>query len=351
MRRYYHLASSMVTCRDELLDSLEGLECLIFEGAYLINCGNLRRALLCLRRASTLAQFMGMHRKARHGALKQHDPATRVSGDVAWAHIAYLERYLSLLLDMSTSITNVEFSSEVKTASQTDAEWLERVQIDICEQIINRNQRGDYDLAATQRIDNRMNRIANSIPSNWWTPMNIRPDMSGDDLMSRVVNAQMQIVHYNLLTVLHLPYLLRKKDPDRRYDYNKTVCTYASRQVLSRYITFRSIVRIVFCCRIVDFCALTAALTLLLAHLSGQSQDSTWLLPHQRLEDRVLIDKTIETLDELNRLNKDELTREAAKLARKLLALEADSAESGDTYSCGVVEEAQDDDDVEHGKH
>ncbi|EXK27748.1 hypothetical protein FOXG_10247 [Fusarium oxysporum f. sp. lycopersici 4287] len=350
MRRYYYLASSMVTCHDQLLDSLEGLECLIFEGAYLINCGNLRRALISLRRASTLAQFMGLHRKARHGALKQHDPATRVSGDVAWAHIAYLERYLSLLLDMSTSITNAKFSSEEKMAGQTDAEWLENVQIDICEQIINRNQRGDYNLADTQRIDNLMNKIANSIPSNWWAPMNIRPDMSGDDVMSLVVNAQMQIVHYNLLTVLHLPYLLRKKDPDHRYDYNKTVCTYASRQVLSRYIPFRSIVRIVFCCRIVDFCALTASLTLLLAHLSGQSQDSTWLLTHQRLEDRALIEKTIDTLDELNRLNNDELTRETAKLARKLLALEADSAESGDTYSCGIVKETQDGNDVGQGK-
>ncbi|KAI3579655.1 hypothetical protein IWW34DRAFT_697689 [Fusarium oxysporum f. sp. albedinis] len=323
MRRYYYLASSMVTCYDQLLDSLEGLECLIFEGAYLINCGNLRRALISLRRASTLAQFMGLHRKARHGALKQHDPATRVSGDVAWAHIAYLERYLSLLLDMSTSITNAKFSSEEKTAGQTDAEWLENVQIDICEQIINRNQRGDYNLADTQRIDNLMNKIANSIPSNWWAPMNIRPDMSGDDVMSLVVNAQMQIVHYNLLTVLHLPYLLRKKDPDHR---------------------------IVFCCRIVDFCALAASLTLLLAHLSGQSQDSTWLLTHQRLEDRALIDKTIDTLDELNRLNNDELTRETAKLARKLLALEADSAESGDTYSCGIVKETQDGNDVGQGK-
>ncbi|EMT71745.1 hypothetical protein FOC4_g10010262 [Fusarium odoratissimum] len=350
MRRYYYLASSMVTCHDQLLDSLEGLECLIFEGAYLINCGNLRRALISLRRASTLAQFMGLHRKARHSALKQHDPTTRVSGDVAWAHIAYLERYLSLLLDMSTSITNAKFSSEEKTAGQTDAEWLENVQIDICEQIINRNQRGDYNLADTQRIDNLMNKIANSIPSNWWAPMNIRPDMSSDDVMSLVVNAQMQIVHYNLLTVLHLPYLLRKKDPDHRYDYNKTVCTYASRQVLSRYIPFRAIVRIVFCCRIVDFCALTASLTLLLAHLSGQSQDSTWLLAHQRLEDRALIDKTIDTLDELNRLNNDELTRETAKLARKLLALEADSAESGDTYSCGIVKETQDGNDVGQGK-
>ncbi|KAJ4323895.1 hypothetical protein N0V84_004118 [Fusarium piperis] len=341
MHKYHSLASSNVTCHDDLLDSLEGLECLIYEGVYLVNCGNLRRALVTLRRASTLAQFMGMHREAPHAAPKQHDPATRVSGDVAWAHIAYLERYISLLLGMSSSITNAKFGSEEKKVNETDAEWFERFQVDICEQIINNNQRGNHDdLAATQKIDETMNGIADSIPSNWWAPLELRPGMTGDDLMALVVNAQMQIVHYNLLTVLHLPYLLRKT-PSHQYDYNKTVCTYASREVLNRYIAFRSIVRIVFCCRIVDFCALTASLTILLAHLSRDSRDSSWLLKHQRLGDRTLVEKTIETLYELNRLNGDELTREAAKLARRLLVLEADSAKSGDTYTCGVVDEGQ----------
>lgn len=350
MHKYYFLASSKVTCHDDLLDSLEGLECLVYEGVYLVNCGNLRRALVTLRRAATLAQFMGMHRKVPHTTPKQHNPATRVLGDVAWAHIAYLERYISLLLGMSSSITNAKFGSEEKKVNETDAEWFERFQVDICEQIINNNQRGSHDnLAATQKIDETMNRIADSIPSNWWAPLELHPGMTGDDLMALVVNAQMQIAHYNLLTVLHLPYLLRKT-PSHQYDYNKTVCTYASREVLNRYIAFRSIVRIVFCCRPVDFCALTASLTLLLAHLSRDGRDSTWLLKHQRLGDRALVEKTIETLDELNRLNGDELTRETAKLARRLMILEADSAKTGDAYNFGVVDETRDDSDNGQGE-
>ncbi|KAI8654085.1 hypothetical protein NCS56_01364900 [Fusarium sp. Ph1] len=350
MHKYYSLASSKVTCHDDLPDSLEGLECLVYEGVYLVNCGNLRRALVTLRRAATLAQFIGMHRKVPHTTPKQHDPATRVSGDVTWAHIAYLERYISLLLGMSSSITNAKFGSEEKKVNETDAEWFERFQVDICEQIINNNQRGNHDdLAATQKIDETMNRIADSIPSNWWAPLELRPGMTGDDLMALIVNAQMQIVHYNLLTVLHLPYLLRKT-PSHQYDYNKTVCTYASREVLNRYIAFRSIVRIVFCCRPVDFCALTASLTLLLAHLSRDGRDSTWLLKHQRLGDRALVEKTIETLDELNRLNGDELTRETAKLARRLMILEADSAKTGDTYNFGIVDETRDDSDNGQGE-
>ncbi|RFU27315.1 hypothetical protein B7463_g9035, partial [Scytalidium lignicola] len=342
MKKYFNVATSMVTCHDELLDSLEGLECLVYEGVYLVNAGNLRRALASLRRASTLAQFMGLHRKASYRALKQHDPETHISCDVTWAHIAYLERYLSLLLGIPTSITRTRFASEEKSAEETHSEWLEKVQIDICEHIIERNHGGDDDFTMTQKIDETLNKVASSIPAKWWTPIDLHKGMDGNEVMLKVISMQMQIVHYNLLTVLHLPFVLRDM-PDYRFDYNKTTCTYASREVLSRFITFRSVVRIVFCCRIVDFCAFTAAMTLLLAHLNGHRQNSGHLLTHQRQGDRALIEKTIETLDGLNQLNNDELSRETAKLARKLLDLEADIVQGGDKYSCSVAGEPPDD--------
>ncbi|KAK7214051.1 hypothetical protein V2G26_021229 [Clonostachys chloroleuca] len=339
MQGYFHLATSLVTCHDELLNSLEGLECLICEAVYLVNCGNLRRALVCLRRASTLAQFMGMHRKGLRTSLKQHDPATRVSGDVTWAHLAYLERYLSLLLGMPTSISNTKFGSHDKTAGETDAEWFERTQVDICELIINRGQHsGEDSFNTTMEIDATLTRVSNSVSSTWWTPMDLDPQMSVDEVMARVISAQMQIVHYNMLNIVHLPYLLRQ-DAGSRYDYSKTVCTYASREVLNRYITFRSIVRVVYCCRLVDFCAFTAALTLLIAHLSGHGRNSTWLPAHQRVGDRNLAEKVIATLEELTRLNHDELSKETAKLTRKLLDLEAGAATNGSIYRCSVRDE------------
>ncbi|KAH8819331.1 hypothetical protein F5884DRAFT_864887, partial [Xylogone sp. PMI_703] len=335
MKKWFNIATSMVTCHDELLDSLEGLECLIYEGVYLVNAGNLRRALVCLRRASTLAQFMGLHRKASYRPIKQHDPATQISYDVSWVHIAYLERYLSLLLGMPTSITRTRFGSEEKDAGETYSEWLEKVQIDICELIIERNMGDDDGFTATQMIDQQLNKVASSIPAKWWMPIDLNNVMDGNDIMLKVISMQMQIVHYNLLTILHLPFVLRNS-PDHHFDYNKTTCTYASREVLSRFITFRSIVRIVFCCRIVDFCAFTAAMTLLLAHLKERGQASGHFLAHQRQGDRALIEKTIETLDELNRLNNDELSRETAKLARKLLDLEAEYAQGGDKYNYSI---------------
>uniref|UniRef100_A0A8H7K8N4 Zn(2)-C6 fungal-type domain-containing protein n=1 Tax=Bionectria ochroleuca TaxID=29856 RepID=A0A8H7K8N4_BIOOC len=317
MQGYFHLATSMVTCHDELLNSLEGLECLICEAVYLVNCGNLRRALVCLRRASTLAQFMGMHRKGSRTSLKR-------PGDTGLGG-----------RDLGAS----GFGSHEKTSGETDAEWFERTQVDICELIINRGQHsGEDSFNMTMEIDATLTRVSNSVSSTWWTPMDLDPQMSIDEVMARVISAQMQIVHYNMLNIVHLPYLLRQ-DAGSRYDYSKTVCTYSSREVLNRYITFRSVVRVVYCCRLVDFCALTAALTLLIAHLSGHGRNSSWLPAHQRVGDRNLAEKVVETLEELNRLNHDELSKETAKLTRKLLDLEAAAARNGSIYRCSVRDE------------
>ncbi len=71
--------------------------------------------------------------------------------------------------------------------------------------------------------------------------MDLRPDMRDDELMAVVIDSQMQIIHFNMVAVLHLPFLLRRDPDDCRLSYSKTTCTYASREVLNRYITFRSI--------------------------------------------------------------------------------------------------------------
>ena len=339
MKTYFTLASNMVTCHDELLDSIEGFECLAYEGFYLVNSGNLRRALMCFRRASTLAQFMGMHRKVQYKSLKQHDRATNVSVAVIWARIAYLERYLSLLLGMPTAISQVRFASDETLVETSSADWFERMQIDICERMIERNQKRDYDdLTVTHKIDSKLNKMAKIMPATWWAPLDLSQSKNDQDVMMKVISAQMQIIHYNLLAVLHLPYILWKTDKSRS-EYSKTTCVYASREVLNRFIAFRSIVKIVSCCRLVDFCAFTAALTLLLTYLNSHKRNLGLMLTHQRLGDRALIEAAMETMDELNVLNNDGLSRKTTELTRKLLNLEANCARGDQTYNSSAEEQ------------
>lgn len=83
-------------------------------------------------------------------------------------------------------------------------------------------------------------------------------------------------------------------------------CVNASREVLLRFIMFRGNNKNNFCCRTVDFFALMAAITLLLAHLDSHrfSQTSN-LLAHQYLSDRAMIEQAQVNMDQISRVNGD----------------------------------------------
>lgn len=338
MKRYIEVTQSLVVCRDDLVDSLEGLECLNCMGVYLMNDGKLRQALPSLRRASVLAQFMGAHRGASSIKIKQHDPATKISLEMTWAHLNYCERYVSLLIGMPSPLMKGKFAAPTKPDHETDGEWLEKVHIDICKLVILRNQDDNrYNLVMTHEIDQQLNDAASSLAPEFWEPLYLTPGMAQVDLMSRIISSMSQIIHYHLLTVLHMPFL-HMSTTDHRYDQSKTTCLFACREVLSRFVSFRRIVNIVFCCRWVDFTAFTASMTLLLAHLTFPQQRSGWMLAHQRPSDRALISRAMETMDTLNTLNGDELSKQTALTVRRLLHLEEASSNAGDSFQSSIAE-------------
>ncbi|KAL4905784.1 hypothetical protein BDW74DRAFT_177482 [Aspergillus multicolor] len=332
MWTYFNLASNNVTCHEELLDSIEGVECLLYQSVYLINSGNLRRALVSLRRASTLAQLMSLDR-ARPYELKQYDPTTNVSCAVICARISHLERYLSHLLGMPSALPRTRGAFNGSDGSIADL--FEKQQTAILELMVERSQDRNYhNLVLTQDIDRSLNKLANDMPAKWWAPLDLSQATDSKDVLVKIISSQLQIMHYNLLTVLHLPYL-HWDATDERFNYSKATCVYASREVLTRWVAFRSIVKVVLCCRPVDFCAFTACLSLLLAYINSHKQGSA-MLTHQRQGDRALIETALGTLDELNRLNGDGLSWETAELTRKLLALEAECAQGGQAYRSSV---------------
>ncbi|KAJ5206689.1 hypothetical protein N7491_002696 [Penicillium cf. griseofulvum] len=141
-----------------------------------------------------------------------------------------------------------------------------------------------------------------------------------------------QLFLYNLLNQLHLPYMLLDST-ERKYDYSRITCVNASREILSRFIMLRRWNQVAFSCHTVDFTALMAAMTLLLAHLDSHrpSQVDNFLAA-QYLGDRAMIEQAQENMEELNRLNSDTLSARSAQLLNRLLAIEAKAAE-GDLQS------------------
>ena len=337
--RYVDLATSLVTTNEKLLDSVEGLQCLLLEGIYLINDGNLRRAWLCIRRATSLAQFMGFHR-AHPRAVRVLDPrTTRVSVPAIWFRLAYTDRYLSLLLSLPSSISSNAFASEEAMMGSTSTEKMDRVHAVIALRIIERNEADNYqEFATTQAIDYDLQRAAKTVPPAWWKIPELHAGLDGPTMTSDVLRGQTQIIHYNLLTIVHLPFMLRN-GMERRYDYSKITSIYASREVLTRFIPFRAFVKVAYCCRLVDFCAFTASFALLLAHLDSHRNSYGDILSHQRLNDRALIEKAMETMDALNRVSGDTLSMQTGEVIRKLLAVEADAADGNNSYSTSNVSE------------
>jgi hypothetical protein len=116
--------------------------------------------------------------------------------------------------------------------------------------------------------------------------------------------------------------------------------------------------QVAFSCGTIDFTALMAAMTLLLAHMqSHRSEQAVNFLAAQYLGDRAMIEQAQENMEDLNRLNSDTLSARSAQLLNRLLAIEAKAAE-GDLQSAKSVcvqgpetEESQSDDSTYPGTH
>ena len=336
-------AALKVTTDEELMGTLESLECIILEGAYQANSGNLRRSWLAFRRAMVVGQLMGIHRE-RVPNVKKLDPNTRADPKFIWYRIQLADRYLCLMLGLPAGSADNSFASEAAMADQTPMHKLERTMCAIASRILERNEaapdRCNY--AETQAIDLELQRAAKLMPSRWWLPPNLSQMAQSPDQVSlfwetfRLIN---QMFYYNLLNQLHLPFMLRFNSRPETV-YSKLACVNASREVLGRFIAFRTWNRVAFCCRSVDFFALMAAMTLVLAHLHAASSDEADLntLAHQRHSDRAMMEQVLESMEMVYKLNMDVLSEKSGDLLRRLLEIEADAAEGRRYSTRNVVE-------------
>ncbi|RYP91979.1 hypothetical protein DL770_001900 [Monosporascus sp. CRB-9-2] len=350
MRRLVDVASSHVTTRDELLGSIESLECVTLEATFQANTGNLRRAWLTFRRAIGLAQLMGIHRRSNRPPVTFLDPRnTKVDTQVMWFRLVYVDRFLCLMqgLPPATADNELNYDGAAALGNRAPMDRLERIHCCLALRVLQRNEAspGEHDYTTTQEIEAELQKAANHLPGGWWLTPNLAATeehaVFGETL--RLVN---QLFHYNLLNQLYLPFMLRSirsndsageasQQPDQRHDYAKLTCVNASREMLTRFIAFRSFNRIAFCCRSVDFFALMAAMTLLLAHLDchriyhergAASQFACNMLANQRLSDLAMMEEVLDNMYHVSRLNTDVLSQKSADLLRWLLAIEAEAA-------------------------
>lgn len=341
MKRLADTAIKLVTTNEELYGSTECLECIILEGVYQSNTGNLRRSWFAFRRAMMVAKMMGIHRPDSLPP-RSIDPTANIDPRFLWFRIVYMDRFFSLMLGLPQGTTDKSMASGAAMENDTPTGQLERVHAVVAARILERNERGPKldDFEDIQRIDSELLRAAKTLPDEFWLPptflstANYSMDAFWESM--RLVD---QLYHYTLLNMLHLPYLLRSKI-DSRYEYSRVTSVNASREILTRFVAFRNFNRITCCCRPAEFFALMAALTLLLAHLDSHCHRAPHnFLAHQRLGDRAILTQVLENMELLAKLNGDLLTEKSALLLRRLLFVEEDASQGlGD--SCAKLDSA-----------
>ncbi|KAK8134344.1 hypothetical protein PG984_006356 [Apiospora sp. TS-2023a] len=364
--RLFNLVVRLITTSDEFVASVEGLECIIIESVYQANLGNIHRSWIACRRAMSMAQLMGLNRSSPWSQHKVLHPGTQYYPELMWYRIVFLDRYLSLMLGVSQGSGDCSMASETILASDTPMGRLDRVHCVVACRILERNEtrttghRSPSELALTQNIETELQKVARSLPSSWWlAPRLDAASADSQRLFWETRQIMAQVFHYNLLNQLHLPYMLASSTDggashqrqQQQYEHSRSTCVNASREVLTRFTALRSLKETAYSCRTVDFLALMAAITLLLAHLeevgrltpTGADTDTTTtiagagvgagFLAHQYASDRAMIERVHENMCDVNRLSSDTLGAQSAQLLRRLLAIDV----QGEAVGAGRV--------------
>ncbi|EFX02866.1 c6 zinc finger domain containing protein [Grosmannia clavigera kw1407] len=365
--RIADMVAHTVAASDELIGNVEGLQCLVLLGQQQSNCGHLRQAWLSYRRALGLAQLMGLDRgntRALRSCDPHEDPSRRPSPAALWYRIIACERYLSLMLGLRAGTPDGVFD----LPTDTPVERLAKAHTLLTGRLIERNQHhqgSSPPYAVTQAIDADLQAAATcDLDPAWWDVPAYDPvSASPACIFGQTTRSILQVNHYCILIMLHLPFMLRGSDSaaaaaaataktstvagqpttatsaptlpfttsasaptTAMLTYSRDTCMRASRALLRRFTSFRQLVSSANSCRHVDYSSLIAAMTLIIGYLGPRPSTS---LPaavqaafdDQLLQDRAMVEQVRLLMLHFGNTNKDRLSLESAATIQKLLPL------------------------------
>lgn len=337
MQRVADAAVDLINTNDKMMSTIDGIGCLLLTSSLQSDNGNLRSGWLTTRRAMSIAQMMCLHRQKRP-PLRSVQPGNTWDPRFLWYRIVYFDRFFSLILGLPQGSTDSTMGTASPLQDDTPMGRLERRHCVLAGRVLQRNEQdlSSDSLIETQNIDAELRELAESMPSRWWLAPDLASLSDRAQLFWATARLTNQVFHYILLSQLHLPFMLRSSSgsDQHQYEYGRLTCLNASRDLLGRYRMFRTFSHVSYCCHSMDFFALTAAMTLLLAHLDGHCHQriSDNALIHQRISDRAIMEEILDNMEQVGTLNKTKtLGERGAGVLRRLLAVEADAA-SGSCY-------------------
>ena len=352
MSQVVDTAIRLVTTNEDLISSVEGIECIMIEAMYQNYAGNLHRAWMAVRRATTVAEMMALHRGLNSPSLRILEPETRAAfnPDQVCFRLVQMDRYLSLMLGLPRTLLKARFATPKALEGCQPIDRMQRIHCAMSDRILQRNE---SEFSETYDIDTLLQKAAAEMPPQWWLIPNLSASNSGGtEVAHETMRLMDQLTHYHLLIRLHLPYMLRSSS-DLMCDHSKITAVTASREILARFIAFRTSNPAHFYCRGTDFLAFIATTALCLAHIDSHCRrqgPGTVLdfLSHSRPSDCGMMERTLEIIESMARAGTDAIASKIARLLRPLLVIEANAA-NGTSYSTNSSK--GDDEELEcHGK-
>ncbi|KAI8724141.1 Zn(2)-C6 fungal-type domain-containing protein [Fusarium sp. LHS14.1] len=345
MSRLVKTAHNLVTCNDELVTSLEGLECILLEALFENYSGNLRRSWLAARRAVAIAQMMGLNRGVEPFSL---DGAS-IKPDDMWSLLIQFDRYLCLMLGLPQSSFDDSYAEAETLDSCIPWERMHRLCTVACGRILRRNFSDMYDKKNVEEIGKILQEASTTMPAQYWVAPTIPTAAGHMERIRETLRFNDHFMYYHLLLQVHLPFLLRS-GVEPGYEYNRMTAVTASREILCRFAPFREFRSASYYCRGVDLLVFTSSAALCLAHITDQrNRDSEnagfHFLAHQRLSDRGMLEQILGYMQEVVRQNDDPIAKRVVTLLRHLLAIEEDAASEG-RYNVTLVTEPKKEEDL-----
>jgi hypothetical protein len=348
MARIVKIVHNRVTCNDDLVSSLEGIECIMLEGLYENYAGNLRRSWLATRKAVMIAQMLGLNR----GIVPPSFRGAAIEPDELWFRLINLDRYLCLMLGLPPSSPDEPVGSIDLPDTLPSNRKLQVFCSTACGLLLRRKPSDLCDQAFTKEIDKVLRDACTSMPAQWWIMPNLASCTELPDKLRETLRFNDHMMQYHLLLQLHMPYLLRIDDGNQ-YGYYKLAAVSASREVLTRFVSVRAIPQSRYYCRGTDLIAFVACTALTLAHIlcdhrHKRIEDNGFhFLEQQRLSDRGLLEQVLTIAETLARKSEDDIAKRLMSLLHYLLAIE-DNVTAGIRYAVSFAEDSTRDGDLAH---
>ncbi|KAK6434397.1 hypothetical protein LTR95_009419 [Oleoguttula sp. CCFEE 5521] len=323
MRRMTETVIKEVNSNDNYLGSLEGLDNLISEALWHIDCGHLRRAWISLRRAVMVAQLLGVDRPGSP-RYKVLEPKGNLDAASMYEYVVRIERVLSLLLGLPTSTNGLTLGLSVHDEGiPATLKTMTVGMSDIIVKVLSRNQLDatPQNMEMTRAIDRDLIMLAESMPSSYWRPL----CFTGLEPTSTQAIEEMQRGY------AHACFHSRT--------YSKIACASASRELLSKAIAMHSVYPSTArpggrCLH--DFLAAIAGLTLMLAHTTSHHTEDANLLRHQRATDRATVQRAVECIQSTRDEREEALALKCTTLLQDLLVVENEIAKEGSHHNPDV---------------